>query len=168
MKIRLKPIVLALTGLSVFASLSSAQVVMFDLEFVPHAGVITSATGSGTAQLDTATNELSWNFSFADLTSGLTNAHFHGPATSEQNGGVLVGIPFTSGVTSGTLAGSATVSDTIEGYLLDHMTYVNLHTSNNGVGEIRAQVVPEPGTYALFAGMAALGGVFFWRRRVRR
>jgi hypothetical protein len=51
--------------------------------------------------------------------------------------------------------------------------YINLHTvanvsdPNSGFpgGEIRGQVIPEPGTYALFAGMLALAGVAWFRRR---
>lgn len=175
MKNPLRSLTVAVGSVVALASLSSAQVVMFNLDFVPEAGVTTSAIGSGTAELNTDTNLFSWNFSFSGLTSGLSNAHFHGPATTEGTAGVLVPIPHTTGVTSGTLIGSATVSDIIEGHLLDHLTYANLHTASDPdpnigypSGEIRGQVVPEPGTYALFAGLAALGGVFFWRRRSRR
>jgi hypothetical protein len=89
----------------------------------------------------------------AGLTAG---AYDSGPVdltltTSYTNG-------FLSGAGGGTVAGAEAAL--IQG-LLAGRAYLNIHSSFAPGGEIRdfLQVVPEPGTYALFAaGFAALAG----------
>ena len=47
--------------------------------------------------------------------------------------------------------------------LLNGLCYINFHTMQNGGGEIRGQIVPEPSTMILLgAGLAAAG---IWKRR---
>lgn len=121
--------------------------------------VATPATGSATITYDTATNLLSWTITFSGLIGTISNAHFHGPAPVGTPAGVRVGIPFTAGVTSGTLIGSATLSEAFETELLSELWYINIHSTFRPGGEIRGQVtvVPEPGTLALAVlGLAAL------------
>ncbi len=122
--------------------------------------VNTPATGSGTASLDTTTNEFSWEFEYSGLLGEETAAHFHGDAPRCANAGVQVTLDSGS-----PKIGSTTLTDEQADALMAGLWYVNVHSDLHPPGEIRGQVVPEPGTYALFAGLAAFIGVLFWRRR---
>jgi len=111
----------------------------------PPSGVATPGTGYG--YLGLVGKQLSIGLSYRDLTSVANNAHLHGPGTSTQNVGVLVFFntaAYTAGGfgTSGFLIGSETTTDTIVSYIVDGLTYVNIHTVNNPGGEIRSQVIP--------------------------
>lgn len=114
-------------------------------------------TGSGT--LAFGSPFLHVDISYTGLESPISNAHVHGPAAPGANAGVLVplmdihepavdddGNPIdTAGRFVGTidLAGlSASVED-IQAAIRDGLAYVNIHTTANGGGEIRGQVVPE-------------------------
>ncbi len=162
---------LLLAGLFGSAAVASAAIVVFNFELTPEqetATVVSDGFGFANVTLDTDTNELTWEVTFQDLTSGLTAAHFHGPADFGEDTGFFVNMNPETGVTSGVLLGSDFISETEAGWILDGMTYINLHTEMFGPGEIRGQVVPEPRTYALVAGILALGGAIFWRRRRAR
>lgn len=124
-----------------------------------------------------------------DTNDNLTAAHIHGPAAVGSSVGVIWGFfgtpdndnnpdsisltPFPGGV-GGTFF---TVWNAPEGQnttlaaqlnnILNGLTYLNFHTSQNGGGEIRGQIlVPEPSTFALFAaGLAGAVASLWWRRR---
>ena len=117
------------------------------------------ATGYADLQFDTITKVLSWTITYSGLVAGTSNAHFHGPAPIGVGpAGVRVGIPFTAGVTANTLIGSsAPLSALFESELLGQLWYINIHSSTFPGGEIRGQVIPEPGTFALLGlGLIAL------------
>jgi CHRD domain len=166
--------------LSAAAPLKAATI-LFDLMGTAGVGLlpgnepslVTPSTASGGEigagiSYDDATNLLTinvgWGSSqgFTDLTSNATASHIHGP-TSSNNG---AGFTQTSGATPFTLTRSnstpiggtftnapilLTAAQEID--LLNGKFYINLHTTANGAGEMRAFLVqvPEPSraTFAL-------------------
>lgn len=163
----MKKSVTAAFAVAAFAGIASARP-MFHYEF-PIDGlqeaptpVITPATGLGVVDYNSDTNFLSWTITFSGLLGTMTNSHFHGPAPVGVAAGVRIAIPFTPGVTSGTLMGTATLaSESLEAELLGGLWYVNIHSSFRPGGEIRGQVVPTPGALAL----VGLSGLVAVRRR---
>ena len=83
------------------------------------------------------------NVSYTGLGSAASAAHLHGPATSEQAAGVLIGLTHSGG-TAGTISNVLTLSASNVDRLLEGFMYVNLHTVNNGGGEIRGQALRVP------------------------
>ncbi len=63
--------------------------------------------------------------------------HFHGPADSGVNAGVLIPIPITTNEASGSTSGTAILADSTENYLLEGKLYYNAHTDSFPTGEIR-------------------------------
>lgn len=126
-------------------------------------------TGNGTGVIsgdyDDVTDLLNYTITWQDLTSAVTNMHFHFGAPG-VGGGVDLGIP---GPWISPQVGAATLTDpNHEPRLLAGDWYVNVHTSNFGGGEIRGQVlvsvVPEPTTIGL-ALVAFLSTIALSRRR---
>jgi hypothetical protein len=123
---------------------------------------------------DDVTNNLSINIAwgsgngFTDLTGTASDGHIHGPTPSNapasylEDVGVMIGFPSLSGwnpsATSGGFSNSTIpLTETQEGLLMNGRLYINIHTSANGGGEIRGQMlVPEPGSAMLLAGAAGL------------
>jgi hypothetical protein len=124
-----------------------------------------NGTGSIAGDYDDVTNILNYSIEWMDLTSPVTNMHFHlGPPG--VSGGVDLGIP--GPWASPQLGSGILLSNLQESNLLSGNWYVNVHTSNFGGGEIRGQVlvdvVPVPAAVWLF-GTALIGVVGFSRRR---
>jgi CHRD domain len=95
-----------------------------------------AGSGSVTATFDTASKKLTWKGSYSGLTGPATAAHFHGPAPTGKNAGVMVPInPHGS-----KFEGSATLNDAQASALLGGEMYVNIHTAANKAGEIRGQL----------------------------
>ncbi|MFK8031126.1 MAG: CHRD domain-containing protein [Gammaproteobacteria bacterium] len=120
-----------------------------------NAGQGTGSTGKGAATmtLDSDTGLFSWFVAWENLVGDVTVAHFHGPATPDQNGGVQVVIDPSSNPTSGSMVLTADQIDD----LLQGLWYINIHSTENPGGEIRGQVlaltpVPLPGAVWLFSG----------------
>ncbi len=94
-----------------------------------------SGGGSGTATLDTTTNQFSWNFSYGGLTGTETMAHFHLGAPGFP-GGIVLPLPGGS-----PKIGGETVSGLQAADILADLWYANIHTDHSQGGEIRGQVV---------------------------
>ena len=125
-----------------------------------------------------------------DTNDNLVAAHIHASATGGFgiNSGVVFGFfgtpfndnnpnnvvvtPFASGV-GGTITsiwdapeGNNTTLTAHLSNILNGRAYLNFHTSQNGGGEIRGQIlIPEPSTNALIAAGVLGVGFAAWRRR---
>lgn len=147
--------------------------------------------GSLSALLDSETRSFSWFVGFAGLTSGTTAAHIH-PGIPGEIGLPIIpidtlnvpaggGIGVTSGIFSGsTILDALTVEMLTGGELLkigeQTAVYVNIHTSDNGNGEIRGQlnvsVGPNPADLpaaipvpaAIWLMISAVAGLIGMRR----
>jgi len=116
----------------------------------------TLPSGSALVTIDTIASTIAWDVDYQDLTGPIIapGAHFHGPAEMGTNAGVQIFL--TNGdpaePATGNLAGSAAItSDQIQ-QVVDGLWYLNIHTAANGSGELRGQVIPEPGSLALATG----------------
>jgi hypothetical protein len=113
--------------------------------------VTSSAAGSGTFSLNAAETELTFSIIATGVTD-FTAAHFHN-AAADANGGVVRGFDAAEITDDG--AGNITISGTwsstdgsaLTEALVDELEagniYVNIHTTTNGSGEIRGQVIED-------------------------
>jgi hypothetical protein len=130
--------------------------------------VTTNATGTFTATLDTSTNVFTWTSTFSGFNANITAGHIHGPFVNGTSGtaGVilnfatvagssLTGVGATTGSTSGTVTLNSALQlttnpapgingDSLRKLILANATYVNVHTTANTGGEIRAQLLRVP------------------------
>jgi uncharacterized protein (TIGR03118 family) len=97
--------------------------------------------GTATASLTFVGSRLFYTVNYSGLSSPGTAMHIHGPADPTIGAGVLVPLNAPSG-TNGTVSGSVTLNPQNLAYLLAGQTYLNIHTVNNGGGEIRGQIWP--------------------------
>jgi len=105
--------------------------------------VTTTATGYG--YLAALGKQLSVGLRYNGLTGPAIAAHLHGPATAEGTADVLIDFgPFATGGfgSNGFFQGTAFMNDAQIAAVSDGLTYVNVHTTTNGSGEIRGQAVP--------------------------
>ena len=107
--------------------------------------VVPAVTTNGYAQLtgtyNDVTNVLTFSVTFSLLSGVTTGAHFHAPATTSQNAGVMIiwtGFPL--GVTSGNYSNTFTLLPSQETNLLQGMVYADIHSAFAFNGEIRTQM----------------------------
>ena len=100
-----------------------------------------AASGMVKASFDTQTNLLSWTVTYTGLTGPASAGHFHGPAASGMNAGVVLPL---SGDLQSPIKGMATLNTAQTNDLMAGKWYMNLHTSANPNGEIRGQVSVKP------------------------
>lgn len=99
-----------------------------------------NGTGTIAGDYDDVTNSLNYTITWMDLTSEVSNMHFH-VAPVGVSGGVDLGIPAPW---SSPQVGSATLDASQEANLLSGDWYVNVHTTSFPGGEIRGQVIVNP------------------------
>jgi hypothetical protein len=111
-----------------------------------------TGTGSATLSFDTDTNLLQWDASWSGLSADAFVAHFHGPAMPGMDAPVALDMGSIPLGTSGGSMSSATLNETQANELLSGLWYINVHSGNFILGEIRGQVlVPEPAAGVLLA-----------------
>lgn len=183
----------AVLATSVFQA--NAANILFDLRGVAGFGLLPgnepgSITGGTGGEIgagiffddvtSTLTLNVGWGSSqgFTDLSSAANNSHIHGPVANNfgngftQTAGVLFNLTRSSNATTGGTITTApivlTAPQTAD--LFNGKYYINIHTANNGGGEMRGFLVPvpEPSTYAL-VGLGIVGlAARAWRNRSGR
>ena len=107
--------------------------------------VTTNGTGTITGTYHLEDNMIEYTITWKDITGPPSAMHFHGPADVSTAAGVAVGITVPAGAgTSGTVSGSATLTDAQEADLMAGKWYYNIHTAFKPGGEIRGQVAVTP------------------------
>jgi len=102
--------------------------------------VTTAATATVAVTLD-ASNNVTVNGSFVNLTSNATVAHIHGPASATGTASPIASVPLTvTAATAGAVMGSGTLTAQQRGEMISGMTYLNIHSANFPNGEIRGQI----------------------------
>ena len=102
-----------------------------------------TTTTTGTAQVTVIDNLVSWVVNVVDIDS-LTLGHIH-RGVADSAGGVMVNLaPAPLNVVNYTgiaAQGSAVVHDSVLTHMRNGAAYINLHTLDNGGGEIRGQLI---------------------------
>jgi Cu/Zn superoxide dismutase len=102
-----------------------------------------AGTGTGAFRLNAARSELSFDLTVEGLTSAITIAHFHN-APAGANGGVVrtITADFSGNTASGVWRDTdpEPLTPELVAELLAGNIYVNVHTVNNGPGELRGQL----------------------------
>jgi len=107
--------------------------------------VQTKGNGTATLTYDPATRRLTWSVTFSGLSSDATMAHFHGPATTGKNAGVLIWISKQRTPPASPITGETTLTPEQAQQFMAGDWYVNVHTKEHPGGEIRGQVMPPKG-----------------------
>jgi CHRD domain len=121
-------------------------------EFPALPAPLPTGTGTVTATLDGTT--LTLTGSYSGLTGAPTAAHIHGPAALGASAGVLCNLQPTDGATAGTgtVSASGAATNPCSGFVLSAQNitdlnagnlYVNIHTTANKNGEVRAQLIKK-------------------------
>ncbi len=184
--------IVGLGGLANAASFVYAASLLGLSESPPNAS---PGIGSATVTYDSTLHELTVDVSFSDLLGTTTASHIHAATATPGAGtaGVATTTPtftgFPLGVTSGTYLHTFDLTSTasfnasfvtanggtaagaeaaLAADLAAGTAYLNIHTTVVPGGEIRGFLtpVPEPGAYALVAGLG-LCGFGVWRNRRR-
>jgi len=103
-------------------------------------GTGSPGTGIGNATYLFNTMTMSVEGDFNNLLGTASAAHVHS-APAGSNGGVTFGLTYSNGVQSGTFSASHVLDGTEEFNLLANGMYVNIHSTTNGGGEIRGQIM---------------------------
>jgi hypothetical protein len=95
-------------------------------------------SGTGLFVFEPETRELSYQISFSGLTSNETAAHIHKGKAGE------IGDPIVTLPAGELKVGSTTLTPADAALLLAGGLYVNVHSQQNGAGEIRGQILVAP------------------------
>jgi hypothetical protein len=103
------------------------------------------STGRGWCQVHVGMNgldnEIELECTYAGLSSGLTQAHIHGPAAIGANGVIAFTLTAPTGNTDGEfMVGPMVISPTLYAALTSNQLYLDFHTTNFPGGEIRGEI----------------------------
>ena len=105
-----------------------------------------TTTATGTAIVTVLGNQLSWKVDITSAIDSITAGHIH-HAPSDSAGPVRVNFNVTAtgaGFTGTATQGSFTLTgDSVQTWLRQGNTYVNIHTKKNPGGEIRGTLVKQ-------------------------
>jgi hypothetical protein len=90
--------------------------------------------------LNEAALTVTYTVVYTGLTGTLSASHIHAGANLGANAGVAINFAPTLGSTSGTFTGTLPITATQITQMRSHLTYVNVHSSTFGGGEIRGQL----------------------------
>ena len=116
-----------------------AEPAMFKAPMTAQAEVPPNASGGNgviEATFDPATKKLEWKGTYSGLSGPVTMSHFHGPAETGANAGVVV----PADAKQSPFSGNATLTDAQAADLMAGKWYFNIHTDKNKGGEIRGQL----------------------------
>jgi hypothetical protein len=162
---RRRPAIVVLCACALIASCESlTEVVAHDTYRATLSGravrpdsVSTSGGGGFQAILSSDTSAMTYELTYAQLSSAATGIHLHGPAADTVNASVIVDLSAlpsggtstitlgTSGEASGSIDLARPVTLTISGdslrrLLMLGLVYVDIHTGNHSGGEVRGQL----------------------------
>jgi hypothetical protein len=102
------------------------------------------ATGAGTVagSFDVTTKILTVTITYSGLSSAITAWHLH-KAAAGVKGSPVAGLDFGTMGTSPFTWSSVALDATMEADLMNNLWYANIHTANNGGGEIRGQLTKQ-------------------------
>lgn len=105
----------------------------------PH--IETAGKGHIKASYNSTSKILKWNVTYNHMTGAATMAHFHGPATSQQNADVI--IPIKPDALASPIHGSVKLNDMQAKQLMSGQWYFNIHTEKHPGGELRTQMIAK-------------------------
>ena len=122
-----------------------ADTIRFHAELRPDAEVPPvqdGGSGAADATLETGSHVLTYDLTFSGFAQPVTMAHFHGPAASGANAGVVV--PLGTSPTS-PVHGTLTLTAEQQAQLVGGLWYANVHTAAHPKGAARGQMLKQPG-----------------------
>jgi hypothetical protein len=146
------------------ATVHNVQVLLDGLQETPP--VATPGTGFADVSFDDVTGQMVVsNGTFQNMIGTSSDAHVHGYAAAGAGPvGVVFGLTFQAGVSTGTFSGSGIIPGGNIDEVMNGLTYINIHSTFRPGGELRGQVIiPEPASGAL--ALVATGTLLLPRRR---
>ena len=125
------------------ASPASFKVSLSGAQEVP--AVEAGGTGSADITYDPTTRKISWSITYDRMSSPVTMAHIHGPASPGKTGPVIIWLSVQGSPPASPITGEATLTSVQAAELAAGHLYINVHTRSHPAGEIRGQVVPPKG-----------------------
>jgi len=117
----------------------SFRVALSGAEEVPP--VQTAASGIAELTYDSVSRTVKWTVTCSGLSGTATMAHFHGPASRGEKGGVLIWLSKQGSTAESPITGQAVLTPEQAEQFSAGRWYVNVHTPANPGGEIRGQVI---------------------------